>query len=98
LGEPEGLVYTTTAKVIDRLRSKGLVQRQPNGQMYLYRPRIARAAVERARARNAVSRLLGPAPHAAVAALVEAVDSVDPTLLAELERAVIARRRAKDGT
>ena len=36
LGEPEGLVYTTTAKVVDRLRSKGLVlrQRQRKGQQW----------------------------------------------------------------
>src|SRR5271155_5110954 len=27
LGKPEGLVYTTIAKVIDRLRGKGLIQR-----------------------------------------------------------------------
>jgi predicted transcriptional regulator len=98
LGEPEGRVYTTTAKVVDRLRGKGLVLRQRKGQVFLYRPRVAREAVERARARIAVSRLLGPAPHAAVAALVEAVDAVDPALLADLERAVIAPRKARDGT
>jgi Penicillinase repressor len=28
LGEPAGRVYTTTAKVIDRPRGKGLIQRQ----------------------------------------------------------------------
>jgi predicted transcriptional regulator len=98
LGEPEGLVYTTTAKVVDRLRDKGLIQRQRKGKAYLYRARVAREEVERARARNAVSRLLGTAPHAAMASLVEAVDSVDPGLLDELERAVAARRRSKDGT
>ncbi|SRR5579885_928554 len=99
LGEPQGLVYTTTAKVIDRLRDKGLIQRQQKGQghAFVYRPRVAREEVERARARNAVSRLLGSTPHAAVAALVEAVDAVDPALLDELERAVAARRRSKHG-
>ena len=29
LGERDGLVYTTTAKVVDRLREKGLIERQP---------------------------------------------------------------------
>jgi hypothetical protein len=33
-----------------------------------------------------------------VAALVDAVDAVDPKLLDELERIVLARRRSKDGT
>jgi predicted transcriptional regulator len=100
LGEREGLVYTTTAKVVDRLREKGLVERQPRGRAFIYRPRVAREEVENARARRAVSRLFGatPAPHAAVAALVDAVDAVDPKLLDELERIVVARRRSKDGT
>ena len=97
LGARQGLVYTTTAKVIDRLRQKGLIQRQRKGNTFLYRSRIAREDVERARARNAVTRLLGAAPRAAVAALVEAVDDADPALLEELERAVLARRKARHG-
>jgi predicted transcriptional regulator len=98
LGARQGLVYTTTAKVVDRLRQKGLIQRQRKGNAFVYRARVAPQEVERARARNAVTRLLGTAPRAAVAALVEAVDAVDPALLEELERAVRARRRAKGGT
>lgn len=97
LGAPAGLVYTTTAKVVDRLREKGLVQRQRKGKAFWYQPCIAREEVERARARNAITRLLSSAPRGAVAALVEAVDSVDPDLLGELEQAVVARRRARDG-
>lgn len=98
LGEPQDLVYTTIAKVVDRLRNKGLIQRRRQGQVFLYSPKVAREEVERARARNAVGRLLGSTPRAAVAALVEAVDSVEPGLLEELERAVAARRRSKHGT
>ncbi len=98
LARPQGLVYTTTAKVVDRLREKGLVQRLRKGHAYLYSPRVAREEVERARAQSAVKRLLGPVPHAAVAALVEAVDAVDPALLDALERAVAARRKSKHGT
>ena len=97
LDRPEALVYTTIAKVIDRLRDKGLIQRERHGRAFVYRARIARELVERARARDAVSRLLGAAPHAAVAALVDAVDAVDPKLLDQLERAVAAHRRSKRG-
>lgn len=94
----EGRVaYATTAKVVERLREKGLIERYLSGYLYIYRPHVAREEVEGARARKAVSRLFGAAPHAAVAALVDAVDAVDPKLLDELERQVIARRRSKDG-
>jgi predicted transcriptional regulator len=98
LDTPEPLVYTTIAKVIDRLRGKGLIQRNREGKAFVYRAKIAPQEVERARAEDAVSRLLGPSPHSAVAALVDAVDAVDPKLLDELERAVTAHRRAKRGT
>jgi BlaI family penicillinase repressor len=96
IGEPAGLVYTTTAKVLDRLHDKGLVTRERRGKAFSYRARIARDVVEQARA--ALSRLFGSRPHAAVATLVEAVESLDPKLLDELERAVAARRRSRHGT
>ncbi len=97
-GAPADLVYTTTAKVVDRLREKGLIERRRKGQAFWYQACIAPQVVERARARNLVARLLSCAPRGAVAALVEAVDFIDPKLLGELERAVVARRSAKHGT
>lgn len=97
MGDPDR-VYTTTAKVVDRLRGKGLIHRQRRGKAFVYRAKVARPAVESARAHHAINRLLGTTPHAAVAALVEAVDIFDPQLLDELERAVSARRRSKRGT
>jgi BlaI family transcriptional regulator, penicillinase repressor len=97
LGAPRGLVYTTIAKVVDRLREKGLIRRQPQGNAFLYEPRVAPEVVERERARKVIVSLVSRAPRAAVAALVEALDSVDRQLLGELERAVAAHRRAKHG-
>jgi BlaI family penicillinase repressor len=98
IGEPAGLVYTTIAKVLDRLHEKGLVIRKRDGKAFSYRARIARDVVDQARARTTLSRLFGSRPHAAVATLVEAVESIDPRLLDELERAVSARRRSRHGT
>ena len=98
IGKPARLVYTTTAKVLDRLHDKGLVTRERKGKAFVYRAKVAREVVEHARARNLLSRLLGARPHTTVAALVEAVESLDPQLLDELERAVAARRRSKHGT
>jgi predicted transcriptional regulator len=98
VGEPTGLVYTTTAKVLDRLHDKGLVSHERRGKAFSYRARIARDVVEQERARTALSRLFGTRPHTAVATLVEAVESLDPKLLDELERAVAARRGSRHGT
>ena len=98
VGEPAGLVYTTTAKVLDRLHDKGLVTRERRGKAFSYRARIARDVIDRARAATSLSRLFGSRPHAAVATLVEAVESLDPKLLDELEKAVAARQRSRHGT
>ena len=98
VGEADGLAYTTIAKVLDRLHVKGLVARKRKGMAFVYRPRTTRRTVEFARARLSLSTLLGPAPRPAVATLVEAMESLDPGLLDELERAVAARRGARHGS
>lgn len=92
LGVPAGHVYTTTAKVVDRLREKGLVTRRREGSAFVYAPAVEHSTVEKARARLLVNRFLGPGPHAPVAALVEAVGEIDPGLLEELERAIRNKR------
>ncbi|HEV3115216.1 MAG TPA: BlaI/MecI/CopY family transcriptional regulator [Candidatus Binataceae bacterium] len=97
VGQPPGLAYTTIAKVLDRLRVKGLVERRRRGKLFVYRPRISRQVIEFARARVSLSKLLGSTPREAVATLVEAMESLDPALLEELERIVAARRETRDG-
>lgn len=98
IGEPAGLVYTTIAKVLDRLHEKALVKRELVGKAFLYRPAVPRERVERARTREALSRLLGPEPRPAMAHLVDAVESIDPTLLDDLARMVEERRRSRRGS
>ncbi len=98
VGRPARLVYTTTAKVLDRLHAKRLVTRARAGRTFVYRPAVARDVVERARAERSVGQILGGEPRPALAALVEAVESVDPELLEDLARMVAARRRARRGT
>lgn len=98
VGVPQGLVYTTTAKVLDRLRSKALIERSREATGYVYTPAVEPATVERARARHLLHRFLGPGPHAAAAALVEAAGDIDPALLDEFEQAIRDRRKSGDGS
>ncbi len=98
VGEPKGLVYTTTAKVLDRLHDKGLVARKKSGKAFIYQAKVARDVIEQARAKDAVTRMLGDEPRPAMAALVDAVEAVDPKLLDELERLVASRRRSDRGS
>jgi DNA-binding phage protein len=54
---------------------------------------VERADVERARVRQALSRLLGSAPRPAAATLVDAVEDIDPDLLEEMLHVVTRRRK-----
>jgi len=98
VGESAGLAYTTIATVLDRLHTKGLLSRKRKGLAFVYRARLTRRVIEFARAQMSLRTLLGPAPRPAVATLVEAMESLDPGLLEELERAVAARRGRRDGS
>lgn len=94
-GKGDGLVYTTTAKVLDRLLDKKLVVRGRVGRSFVYRPAVKREVVDRERTTAALSTLFGDAPRPAIATLVDAVEAIDPDLLDELGRAVRARKQRR---
>jgi len=95
VGLPAGLVYTTTAKVLERLTTKGLVERRRKGRVFVYRACVERPAVERARMARALGATFSAEPLPALAALVDTIEAVDPALLDELVRVVDARRRSR---
>ena len=95
IGIPAGLVYTTIAKVLDRLHAKQLVARTRVGRAFVYRPKIDRVQLERGRANAVVSTLLGGEPRPALAGLVDAVTRHDPALLDDLARMVAEKRRSR---
>lgn len=97
VGEPNGLVYTTVAKVLDRLNAKGLVSRKLYGNSFVYRSKAKQATVQRATLRKALDRVLGSDSRPAIANLVDAVESIDPNLLDQLSSVIDARRRRRRG-
>jgi BlaI family penicillinase repressor len=96
VGVPMQLVYTTTAKVLDRLVAKGLVTRSRQGRVFVFAACTQRQQVEEARARKTLAGLFGAQPRPALAALVDAVAAIDPDLLDELARAIETRRKKRD--
>jgi BlaI family penicillinase repressor len=92
IGEPRGTVYTTVAKVLDRLVEKRIVRRQRNGRVYVYKAIAQRAQTQRAMARTLIRQLVGDDPQPAVAALVGALEDVSPELLDQLAVELAARK------
>jgi predicted transcriptional regulator len=92
VGDARGLAYTTIAKVLERLHAKDLLGRERRGVSLIYCAKVERKAIELARARASLSPLLTSNVRPAMATLVEAMESLDSTLIDELERAVAARR------
>lgn len=97
VGTVRGLAYTTIAKVLDRLFAKALVSRERRGAAFVYCPKVDRKVIELARARLSLSKLISSDVRPAMATLVEAMESLDSTLIDELERAVAARRGKTNG-
>jgi predicted transcriptional regulator len=93
-----GLAYTTIATVLDRLFAKDLVVRALEGRAFVYRPKVRRGAIEKARMRDLVGLILGSNPEPVIANLVDAVESIDEKLLDALAREVNARKRSRRGS
>lgn len=98
IGAPQGLVYTTIAKVLDRLHEKRFVRRRKVGKAFVYRAVHKREEIERVRTNSALSQILGDEPAPAMATLVDAVEAIDPDLLDVLLLQVQAKRRARRGS
>lgn len=95
VGAPDGLVYTTIAKVVDRLLAKRLLSRSRAPGVFVYRARVRRETIERAQLKEAIGRLVDRDSAPAMATLVDAVESLDPQLLDQLSKAVEERRSGR---
>jgi predicted transcriptional regulator len=88
MGNTRTLAYTTVMTILVRLWHKGLLDREPAGRAFAYRPRVSRE--ERAAAR--MSELLASAGDHSVA-LTHFLESLPPAQVDDLRRAL---RRARD--
>ena len=95
VGAPRDLVYTTVARVLDRLAEKGLVARERVGRTHVYRALAERSLVERALVLQRIGQMLGGDPLPAVTALIDAVEEIDAGLLDELSREIELRRNER---
>ncbi len=97
IGGRRGTVYTTIAKVLDRLVDKGMVRRRRSGRVYTYRADARQKETHRAMARGLISQLKHGGSRPAIAALLGALEDISPELVGELEAELKARKKRRDG-
>jgi predicted transcriptional regulator len=87
--------YTTVMTTLDRLYKKGLLEREPEGRAFRYRPACTEDELKRDSLAASLRELLGgrSAQDAPVSFLVDEITRHDAALLDELERAIERKRR-----
>ena len=91
------LAYTTLMTTMDRLFTKGLLERRKEGRAFVYAPRMSPEELRQGATRGLLARLLGSDRESArpvLSCIVESVGERDRELLDDLERLVRAKRRA----
>ena len=83
--------YKTVMTVMNRLVAKGILARRRTGRAFLYSAVESREALMEHVSRRVVEGLLQDFGALAVAQFMDALDTVDPQLVAELQARVKAR-------
>jgi predicted transcriptional regulator len=92
----ERMAYTTLMTTLDRLHKKGLLDRRKDGRAFIYTASVSPSEFEHGVASDVISSLLGRnlgEIEPMLACIVDTVSETDRSLLDELERLVIAKRR-----
>jgi len=92
-----GIVYTTVAKVLDRLAEKRMVARRRKGRARVYTARVGPEATHRAIARRMIEQLREAGPRPAAAALLGALEDISPEWIEALRAEIRERRRTERG-
>lgn len=93
-GRDRRVAYTTVLTFLSRLEQKGFVRSDRSDLAYVYRARVTREKVSRARLRTLVEQLYDGAAGALVLQLVRS-EQLEPDEIAELQR-LIERLDAPD--
>lgn len=88
----------TVITVLNKLVSKGLLQRFKQDDLFHYEARLTREEFTNQASRNVVEGILSLSPDAVAASLVDVLAERDPEQLAELGRLVRRRLKEQEGS
>jgi predicted transcriptional regulator len=87
IGGRRGVAYTTVLTMVQRLHRRGLVEREPEGRGFRYRPSRTRDELLADWSDELIDRLLGEFGDVAVARLDARLGGLNPELRTTLRRA-----------
>ncbi len=94
LGGNATFAYTTVATMLRKMEARGLVAHRAEGRSFLYRAKVAAAAVSRSMADHLVDRLFAGSLTSVVSHLLTTRE-VSRQELRELERLIAERKKKK---
>jgi predicted transcriptional regulator len=90
------MAYTTVMTVMVRLADKGLLERQTDGRMYLYRAAVTREEFLSGVSRRVIDDLIEDFGDVAMAQFLDVLDGVNPERLRTLRQLAHARQLQND--
>jgi predicted transcriptional regulator len=96
LAETRGVTRTTALNMMERLREKGFLTREPVEGVYHYSPSVSKPQLLRELVRDFVTQVLGGSPEPFVAYLVEEAELSDSEVERLQERVRELRGRTKE--
>ncbi|MFA5881438.1 MAG: BlaI/MecI/CopY family transcriptional regulator [Eubacteriales bacterium] len=92
----KNLAYTTIMTIMSRLAGKGLLQKEPQGNAYLYSPTISESDFAKQVVSEVLDGLLEEFSEPAISHMVDKLGAEDAVKLEKLEQ-IIKERRLKGG-
>ena len=92
----KNLAYTTIMTIMSRLAEKGLLQKEPQGNAYLYTPAISESDFAKQVVSEVLDGLLEEFSEPAISHMVDKLGAEDAVKLEKLEQ-IIKERRSKGG-
>lgn len=93
LNKKRKIAYTTVMTVMGRLANKGLLQKSPIKNTYLYKPVYSKDAFEKCVSREVMKGVLGNHTQAAVTSFVDVLTEMDPKQIEYLSNLIEEKKR-----
>ncbi len=87
------IAYTTVMTVMGRLANKGILQKTPKKNSYLYKPVYSKNDFEKCISREVIKGILGNYTQAAVTSFIDVLTEIDPKQIEYLSNLIEEKKK-----